>query len=272
MISKQNLHTHTTYADGKNTPEEIVLEAIERGFASIGFSEHSYMPYSSYPNQMTVEKTEDYKAEIRALKAKYKGVIDVFCGIEFELYSDIPTEDFDYLIGSVHYLERDGKISGFDIGLQGAIDFVQNNFGGDGLAFAKKYYETVATMPEKRRFDIIGHFDILTKNNAKGKFIDTGAKEYLNFGYEAIHALKGKIPFFEVNTGAVARGYKNAPYPQIEFLREFNRCGFGALITSDCHDKNLLDCYFEEAEELLSEVGFKSRWILTDNGFSEVPI
>ncbi len=272
MLNKQNLHIHTTYADGRDTPEEIILEAISRGFDSVGFSEHSYMPFSSYPYQMTVEKTEEYKTEIRALKAKYKDVIDVFCGMEFEMYSDIPTEEFDYLIGSVHYLDFDGRILGFDIGLEKTLVYIKENFGGDALAFAKKYYETVARLPEKRSFDIIGHFDLVTKNNEKGKFLDTGVKEYLNFGLEAIHALKGKIPFFEVNTGSIARGYKAIPYPQIEFLREFNLCGFGAVITSDCHNKNFLDTYFEEAEELLRAAGFKSRWILTDRGFSEVSI
>ena len=91
-------------------------------------------------------------------------------------------------------------------------------------------------------------------------------------GYEAIHALRGKIPFFEVNTGAIARGYTDAPYPQMEFLQELKRCGFGALITSDCHDRNYLDCYFDEARELLTAAGFRSRWILTDGGFCEVEV
>ena len=36
-----NYHTHTTYCDGKNTPEEIVLEAIRLGLDTIGFSGHS---------------------------------------------------------------------------------------------------------------------------------------------------------------------------------------------------------------------------------------
>ena len=44
---KQNLHIHTTYADGKDTPEEMVCEAIARGGDSIGFSEHSYISFSS---------------------------------------------------------------------------------------------------------------------------------------------------------------------------------------------------------------------------------
>lgn len=269
---KQNLHIHTTYADGKDTPEQIVTAAIERGFDSIGFSEHSYMSFSDYPFQMSIEETEVYKKEIRALKEKYKGIIDIFCGLEVEMYSRVPTENFDYLIGSVHYLDFDGKILGFDRDLKSTLAYLSDNFGGDSLAFSKKYYEAVATLPDFKKFDIIGHFDLITKNNQTGKFIDTDDKKYLNLGFEAIHALRGKIPFFEVNTGAISRGYRTSPYPQMEFLREFKNCGFGVVLTSDCHDKNHLDCFFSESRELIAAAGFKTKWILTDNGFKEVEL
>ena len=272
MNNKQNLHVHTTYVDGKNDPRDIVLEAIKRGFDSIGFSEHSYMPFSNYPNQLTLEKMTRYVSEVRALKNEFKGQIDVFCGLEFEMYSSVPTDGLDYLIGSVHYLDFDGRILGFDRSLQQTADYVNDNFGGDGMAFARKYFETVADLPEKRKFDIIGHFDLITKNNDKGGFFDTSSKAYLDLGYEAIHALKGKIPFFEVNTGAISRGYKNSPYPQMEFLKEFKRLGFGVLISSDCHDQSYLDCFYDEAKEMIASAGFRSRWVLTDNGFTEVAL
>ncbi len=269
---KQNLHIHSTYADGKDKPEEMVKEAILKGFDSIGFSEHSYNRFSTYPYQMTIEKMEDYKAEIRDLKEKYKGTIDIFCGLEYELFSDVPTNDFDYLIGSVHYLDIGGSILTFDRGLQGTADYIATNFGGDGMLFAKKYFETVATIPQKLNVDILGHFDLITKNNEKGKFIDVSSKEYLGLGFEAIHALKGKIPLFEINTGAISRGYRTTPYPQMEFLKEFNRQGFGVVFTSDCHNKDYIDCFYNEAEQMAIEAGFKSKWILTDNGFKEVLI
>ena len=270
LKNKQNLHIHSTYADGKDSPEEMILEAIKKGFDSIGFSEHSYMHFSDYPFQMTVSDAENYKKEIKSLKLKYKNQIDIFCGMEFEMFSEVPTDDFDYLIGSVHYLECNGKIIGFDRGLKETLDFLNNNFNANGIEFAKKYFETIANLPSKGDFDIIGHFDLLTKNNEKGRFIDVTSKEYINLGLEAIHSLKGKIPLFEVNTGAISRGYRTSPYPQMEFLKEFNRLGFGVVITSDCHDKNFIDCFYNEAEMLISNAGFKSKWILTDNGFKEV--
>lgn len=271
-MTKQNLHIHTLYVDGKDSPEDMILEAIKRGFDSIGFSEHAYLPYSFYSSNFTPQKTEIYKNEIRALKQKYRGTIDIFCGLEYDFYSDVNTEDLDYLIGSVHYIECDSDMKLFDVGLEETLDYVQTNFGGDSLIFAKKYFEMVARLPEIKKFDIIGHFDLITKNNELGKFIDVSSKEYLNFGFEAIHALKNKIPFFEVNVGAVSRGYRTSPYPQMEFLKEFYRLGFGAIVTSDCHDKNILDDNFDKAFEFLRSGGFKSIWILTDDGFKETSI
>jgi len=272
LNNKQNLHTHTTFVDGKDTPEEIVVEAIHREFHSIGFSEHTYLKYSSFPNQLTTEKIEIYKKEVAELKRKYQDKINIFCGLEYDYYSQVNTDDFDYLIGSVHYLDCAGNIVTFDHGLKETVEYIDAHFGGNALNFAKEYFETVARLPEKGNFDIIGHFDLITKNNEKGKFIDVSSKEYLALGMEAIHALKGKIPLFEINTGAISRGYRTSPYPQMEFLKEFNRLGFGAVITSDCHDKAFIDCHFEEAKSLLEAAGFKSKWILTNNGFKEVAL
>lgn len=270
MSNKQNLHIHSTYADGKDRPEAMIEMAIQRGFDSIGFSEHSYMQFSDYPYQMTVAATEDYKKEIRTLQAKYADQIDIFCGMEFEMFSEVPTHGFDYLIGSVHYLNVNGQIVGFDRGLSETLAYIEKHFGGDGMAFSKKYFETIAQLPEKGNFDIVGHFDIHMKHNETAGFVDPMTPEYLQAGYEAIHALKGKIPLFEVNTGAISRGYRKTPYPQMEFLREFKRCGFGAIVTSDCHDRNDIDCSYEQAEALLTAAGFCTKWILTGEGFKEV--
>ncbi len=37
-----NFHQHTTFSDGKNTPEEVLQSALARGMEAIGFSDHSY--------------------------------------------------------------------------------------------------------------------------------------------------------------------------------------------------------------------------------------
>ena len=82
----------------------------------------------------------------------------------------------------------------------------------------------------------------------------------------------GKIPFFEINTGAMARGLRKNPYPSMELVKELKRLGFGAVISSDCHKKEFLDYKFDEATELLKMCGFKEKYILTDNGFTAVSL
>jgi len=47
-------------------PEEIISEAINKGFSSIGFSGHSYMHYSP-SHSISLEGTEEYKKEIKCL-------------------------------------------------------------------------------------------------------------------------------------------------------------------------------------------------------------
>ena len=83
MTYLQNLHTHSTYCDGKDTPEEIILEGLKKGFNSIGFSVHAYVPHSKTV-VIPLDRIESYKVEIKRLKEKYKGVIDIYLGIEYD--------------------------------------------------------------------------------------------------------------------------------------------------------------------------------------------
>ena len=44
-MSLVDLHVHTNYCDGKDSPEEVVLSAIEKGLSTIGLLAHSYTPF-----------------------------------------------------------------------------------------------------------------------------------------------------------------------------------------------------------------------------------
>lgn len=270
MDFKQNLHMHTTFCDGNNTVEEIAKAAIEKGFFSIGFSGHSYTSFSKYG--MQTENIPLYKAAVNEAKKKYADKLNIFCGVEFEMYSEEDISDYEYVIGSCHYFNFDGNLVGFDRGQTDVENVINDYFGGDGMAYAKKYYQTLAQLPNYANVDIIGHFDLITKHSDNIKFFDEDSKEYLNAAFEAAESLAGKIPYFEVNTGAIARGYRKTPYPSIPILRELKRLGFGVVVSSDCHNKDFLDCYFDESIELLKYVGFNERYVLTNDGFKAVKL
>jgi len=113
-----DFHVHTRFCDGANTVREMVESAIEKGLSAIGFSAHSYTFFDeSYC--MKKEQTEQYKAEVLACKEEYRDKIRVLLGIEQDLYSDMPTDGYDYVIGSVHYLKKDGAYYSVDSSAEG---------------------------------------------------------------------------------------------------------------------------------------------------------
>lgn len=270
MKHLQNLHTHSTYCDGADTPEQMIETAIEKGFESIGFSGHAYMPFS--PTATSPEKMDACRKEVARLKEVYRGRIGIFYGQEVEMYSPIALDGYDYLIGSCHYFDFDGKKVAYDRNAQTVRGVIDEWFGGDGLAYAKAYYQNLTRLPERGDFDIIGHFDLITKHSEKEHFFDTECDEYKEYAVRAMEALAGKIPFFEVNTGAIARGYRKTPYPSPFLTRKLHDFGFKAIISSDCHHREDLDCCFQEAARLLLDSGFTERYILTDDGFKPVSL
>ena len=269
MNTLQNIHTHTIYCDGTDTPEQMIQAAIGKGFGGIGFSGHSYMFYSP-EHSMSIDGTEAYKNEITALKEKYKGQIDVFLGLEFDQYSEVDLSGYDYLIGALHYLKIGDEFVGFDRCAQEVSGIIERYFDGNGMDFAKEYYRQLATLADHGKFDIIGHFDLITKNIEKINCFDIDSEKYLKYAITSMEALRGKIPFFEVNTGAISRGYRTTPYPAKNLIKKFREMGFGAIIPSDCHNAKYLDCAFSDAHILLSECGFREHYVLTDSGFKAV--
>lgn len=270
MQYKQNLHTHTTYCDGTHTPEQMVQFAREKGFDSLGFSGHSSMSYGPYG--IPGDKVDAYKQEITALKEQYGSEFPIFLGLEFDMYSEASLEGYDYVLGALHYLKLGEEKLDFDRQAATVKQLIDTHFGGDGLAFAKRYYEELTELPKYGKFDILAHFDLVIKNVEFLPFVDVTDKRYLQAAFDAMYALRPHIPLFEVNTGAMARGYRTAPYPTKELLEELKYLGYGAVISSDCHDGNKLDHGIDIAELLLKSCGFTEHFVLKQDGFVPMPL
>lgn len=239
-----DLHVHTTFSDGANTPEEMIIAAINKGMVRIGFSDHAHTPFDeSYC--MSKESTEQYRREISELKQKYQGQIEVLCGIEQDYYSDLSTSGFDYVIGSVHYLKMEDSFVPVDDEAKYLQDAAKRYFGGDIYGVVKEYYKTVADVVEKTQADIIGHFDLITKFNEDGSLFDETDARYVKFYTDAVDRLIKCGKPFEINTGAISRGYKTAPYPSKPIRDYIKSCGGSFILSSDSHSKDTLCFGFE---------------------------
>ena len=130
MIS--DLHVHTNFCDGNNSPEETVLSAIEKGFDRLGLVVHAPMMFEC-SWAVKKERVKEFQAEMQRLKEKYKDKIELLCGIELDVFCDVDLSGFDYTIGSVHYFYKDGKHSPIDHSEEDFKNSVKTLFNGDTI-------------------------------------------------------------------------------------------------------------------------------------------
>lgn len=248
MIAK-DLHMHTAYCDGKDTPEDMVLSAVDKGLDTVGISSHSYTFFDeSYCMQK--EDIPRYIAELRYLRAKYFDRIHVLCGVEQDYYSDYPTDEFDYIIGSVHYIKVGDEYIPVDESVEILRAAVQKHFGGDVYALCELYFDTVADVVEKTRCDIIGHFDLISKFIEREPLFDTEHPRYVKAWKAAVDRLVTYDVPFEINTGAISRGYRTQPYPDEEMIAYIKAKGGRLILSSDAHSKENIAYKFEEYKAL----------------------
>ena len=240
----KDLHVHSVFSDGKDTAEEMVLAALSLGLDCVGLSEHAHAESDNCA--MTPEATAAYRAETARLKEKYAGRIQVLCGIELDYYSDDCLE-YDYSIGSVHSIRMpDGHYLCVDWTEDRLKADADRYFGGDWMALAEAYFETESRIVEKTNCDIIGHFDLLTKFNEGDRLFDTGSLRYRRAWQEAADILLKTGKVFEINTGAMSRGYRSDPYPSQEIREYIRQRGGKMILSSDSHRKETIAYRFED--------------------------
>lgn len=261
-----NIHTHSTFCDGQSTPEEIVHSALRKGFVSIGFSSHGYGEDSTYG----IKKPDNYICEINSLKEKYKNDIEIYLGLEEDMFGLYDRNRFDYIIGSCHFLKKDGKFYPIDSSPELFEKIFTEVYNKDPLALAESYYKSYCEYILKRKPDIIGHFDLITKYDETDNPLFLKNEKYLLLSKKYLNEALKSEGIFEVNTGAISRGYRKTPYPYENLLFELKKQNAKITVTSDSHHCDTIDCNFEETKQMLRDIGFTHTYILYQNEFKRI--
>ncbi len=250
MISK-DFHVHTSFCDGKNTPEEMVKKALSLNLNQIGLVCHGYTPIDeSYCIKR--EKISAFVAEVNNLKRKYKGKISVYCGTEFDYYCDMPISDFDFIIGAVHYVYKNGEYLSVDESKQRVIEIIENHYGGDAYSFCEDYYKTLGDIYAKVTPSFIAHFDLVSKFNEQGDLFDEAHPRYVSAWQACADKLLKNKAVFEINVGAISRGYKTQPYPSPAQIKYLLAGGGRLIINSDAHTVNSIAYQFDKFVKVLN--------------------
>ena len=267
-----SVHTHATLCDGKDTLQAMAAAAYAAGVKHYGVSCHSHTPIDLDVGFVLEADMEPYKQAVLALREQYAGKMEILLGLELDSCADVEPEGFDYWIGSVHYQKREnGKYYAADWGEEPFRACRDEACGGDALAVAEGYFRCVEQMAA-RRPTILGHFDLITKLNAGNRFFDEGAPRYKAAALRALHSVDPQATVLEINTGGMARGYRDAPYPALFLLKEWRAMGGRIILTSDAHTAGGILYGYDTSAALAKAAGFDRCVILTMNGFEDCPL
>lgn len=250
-------HVHSTYSgDGKATIDEMVQKAVSLGMKQICFTEHNDFDYPYAQGDkpdMFLLNVDAYLFDLLRAREKYEGQIKVLFGVELGLAPEIKrknlilakSHEFDFIIGSSHLCHgRDPYYA----------DFYE---GRDEKAAYREYFESILeNVKGYTQYDVYGHLDYVVRY---------GPMKNQNYSYadhadvidEILRVLIENEKGIEVNTGGYRCGIGTVN-PCREIVRRYKELG-GEIVTigSDAHEPNYLQDHFDDAADMLREIGFK---------------
>ena len=266
-------HNHTRYVDGKNTVQEMAKAALDRGFVSLGFSEHGRQSIDCVCG-LSLLRESAYRAEVTRLKGDCAGRMKVWLGIERDSFALSDRSIYDYVIGAMHYLPCAGGYISVDDEPESLARLIGEGYGGDPYAMTADYFRRYADYITDYKPDIIAHFDLVKKLNQRHGFFDEDAPRYFKPALDALTRMAETNALLEVNTGAIARGWRTDPYPSPRLLARWRELGGRTIINGDCHNADFIDCTFDHCVQMLIDAGFTEVWRLgtDDEVFEPVPL
>ncbi|MDR2510614.1 MAG: histidinol-phosphatase [Spirochaetaceae bacterium] len=272
------MHTHTSFCDGKSGVEDFCETAYTKDFVSLGFSAHAPPQENDIQSDwhLSRQNINAYIDAVEAARKKWRGKLDVYLGMEVDyirgvqgpasaFYQNLP---LDFIIGSVHCVPPPGmtidwakkrygnKLLCID-GSPEEFEFIINEgFNGNAENLVRAYYADVRTMCDEGCFDILGHLDLITKNNIEMKFFNPNSEWYTREIDALSTVLQNTGITAEINTGGMIRGKTLSPYPSFEILRRLREKNVPVTLNADAHAPDHLGGFYEEALLLAKKAGF----------------
>lgn len=269
-----NYHIHSTYCDGQNSLEEMVEAAIKAGLISIGLTSHMALPFDNHW-ALREEKVPDYFDEIDQLKIKYVDQIEIYKSLEIDYFMDrvgisqtakTVVPQLDYVLMSIHSLgsTRVEKLFHIDESPENFKAGIDKYYGGSVKAFVCDYYQAIGDMAIHYRPDIIGHLDLIKKNNHDKRFFNDQESWYQEALGNCLDRIFESGSIVEINTGADMRSPGVGRYPSDWMIPEMKKRNIPITICGDSHSVAGITYGYEEARQVLLESGYEEYWRLKE--------
>jgi histidinol-phosphatase (PHP family) len=226
--------------------EQYIQKAIDLKIDVFGFSEHAPMKNFEDGYRLVLDKKDFYEKSILELQTKYQEHIKILLGYEVDymcgdyLLDTIKNANVDYLIGSVHYLDKWGFDNPEFIGVYKSknIDTIW-----------EEYFQAVEAMAKTGYFNIVGHLDLIKIF----KFLPK--KDIKLLALNALKQIKKANMVVEINSA----GYRKPiaeQYPSKELLELCFELDIPITFSSDAHSVEQVGLKYKEASLLAKEIGY----------------
>ncbi len=237
-------HNHTCFSDGKNSPEEMVQEAINLGYHFFGISDHAPVPFATHW-AMKESAMYQYIKEIKRLKEKYRRHIKLFTALEVDFLPEFPhrfsefrsEKAFDYLIGSVHIVDKFDDGSYWDIASSrhNFADGLEQIFGNDSRKFVTRYFYLLNEMISNHKPEIVAHLDLIEKHNAGKRYWNYDASWYRNLFIQTLENIAKNKLRLEINTRGLYKKRHNDTFPSQRYMPLIKKLNIKTVFSSDAH-------------------------------------
>ena len=251
VIPAADYHMHTPlckHAEG--WPKDYAVVAIERGLAEIGFSDHSPMaePFDDW--RMDDTEFPRYLELVQEVQDEFSADLEIRLGLECDFLEGgegwieelARRAEFDYLIGSVHYLESDWAVDDPD------------------PKWAARWEDSIEEIWERywvlyRQCASSGLFDFLAHPDLVKKFGHRPDGDLKRFYVPTIEVIAENNIAIELSTAGLRKPCAEM-YPSREFLELAFQADIPLVIGSDAHQPENVGADFDAAIKLAREVGY----------------
>lgn len=255
MLTDYHVHMAETGEFTIDYIKEYLQKAKEKGIEELGISEHAYFFYETkniLSNPWVDGRRHlhfaDYAQFFQDVKAAGLSIkmgieMDYTPGKEREMKAFINAHPFDYVIGSVHWID--------DWGID--LDLYKDEYEKRNIEQVySEYFDQIVTLAESKLFDFVGHIDLIKIFSYKPE-----NQAFLDAQYDrVVHALASSDTCIEISTAGLRKPVGEM-YPDPRFLQKCYDAGVGIVICSDAHMPKHVGFAYDQAVELARSVGYK---------------
>lgn len=249
LMGCSDYHVHTPLCQhATGWPTEFAARAVNMGLGELGFADHNPMPSFFDDWRMPFEHFQRYLDEVQKAREAYPALTirlglecDYLPGWEFWIEKLAGMAEWDFFIGSVHYLPQ-----GWDVDNP---RHMSRHMQGGAEAIWKDYWSTYEKAIRSGLFDFVGHPDLPKKFGFKPE------GDLRRFYEPSITALKDCNMAFEINTSGLRKQCQEI-YPSPQFVEMAHEAGVPVLVNSDAHMVRDLCADFRLGVELARNAGY----------------